>query len=62
MKLESKWLSRKFIITIALEVLTTALLCFKAIDSNSWVEMTKWIWIVYGVANPASKIISKKST
>lgn len=56
----TNWFSRKFIMSIVLEILTTVLLFIGTINQDSWVNMSKWIWIVYGGSNAISKLETKR--
>lgn len=48
---ESKFLSRKFMMVATTQLLATAMLLTKNIESGDWVESTKWSLSAYMAAN-----------
>jgi len=57
--MKSKYLSRKFVIAIALIILVTVLLIFKYVDQDTWSNTIIWISGFYGLSNPLSKAAGK---
>ena len=54
-----RMLSRKFLFTVVIFLVASGFTIFKVITSPEWLEVTKWILLIYIGGNVAEKYAAK---
>lgn len=56
-QVNTKYMSRKFTLAAAIQVLSSALLVTKNITSSDWLECNKWTYCGYLAANTGPRLL-----